>query len=118
RTPSPSYVWWWWWETSPSCGCSVAVQEVTLETPGGTKEFECPEDVYILDQAEEEGLELPYSCRAGSCSSCAGKVLSGEIDQSDQAFLDEDQTGEGFCLTCVTYATSDVTIKTHCEDDL
>eukprot|EP00414_Alexandrium_minutum_P006272 CAMPEP_0113842126 /NCGR_PEP_ID=MMETSP0328-20130328/12532_1 /TAXON_ID=39455 /ORGANISM="Alexandrium minutum" /LENGTH=171 /DNA_ID=CAMNT_0000810957 /DNA_START=85 /DNA_END=600 /DNA_ORIENTATION=- /assembly_acc=CAM_ASM_000350 len=102
----------------PARGGVAAHFKVTLETPDGTQEFECPEDVYVLDQAEEEGIELPYSCRAGSCSSCAGKVLAGSIDQSDQAFLDDDQMGDGFCLTCVTYATSDVTIKTHCEDDL
>ena len=96
----------------------MASYSVTLVTPDGEEKIECADDVFILDAAEEAGIELPYSCKAGACSSCAGKVTSGTVDNSEQTFLDEDQMAEGFILTCVAYPTSDCTIETHKEDDI
>lgn len=87
-------------------GCSQPVQ------------FECGPEQYLLDAADEAGIDLPYSCRAGACTSCLCKVSSGSYDDADQSILDDDQQKRGFLAICVATPRSDITMQVSAESEL
>jgi len=69
----------------------------------------------ILDAAKAADILLPYSCRAGSCSTCKGKVLSGQITVTDSVrhVLMADEIAEGYTLFCQACPQSDLVIEAH-----
>jgi ferredoxin len=79
------------------------------------KTLEIAEDEFILDIADEEGLKLPYSCRAGTCFDCLGKVTAGEVELTEKAieFLRPEELDAGYVLLCAASPKSDCTILTH-----
>lgn len=92
--------------------------QVTIQINGESKTFECPDNEYILDAADRNGINLPSSCRAGACSTCVGRIHQGTVDQRDQSFLDDDQLEAGFALLCVSYPTSDLEIEADVEEQI
>ncbi|WP_353930414.1 2Fe-2S iron-sulfur cluster-binding protein [Okeanomitos corallinicola TIOX110] len=85
---------------------------------GTSYTLEVPEDRYILHTAEHNGVELPFSCRNGACTTCAVRVISGEIYQPEAIGLSPELRRRGYALLCVSYARSDLEVETQDEDEV
>lgn len=84
---------------------SDATAVVNLD--GAQYEVSWPRDTPLLDVLLNEGIDAPFSCREGSCSSCACLVLSGEAEMILNDVLDEDELSEGLHLACQLLPKSD-----------
>jgi CDP-4-dehydro-6-deoxyglucose reductase len=83
---------------------------VTLEPSGHS--FEAAEGRNVLRSALESGFNLPYSCRAGGCSTCKARIVAGKVDHalSSDTYLPQALRDEGFALLCQAKPLSDLTV--------
>ena len=80
--------------------------------------IQAPEDRYILQTSENQGLNLPFSCRNGACTTCAVRVIEGDLVQPEAMGLSPDLRQQGYALLCVSYARSDLRVETQDEDEV
>ena len=91
---------------------------VEIQHQGTTHTLEVPEDQTVLDVADAAGLELPSSCHAGVCTTCAAKILEGTVDQSEGMGVGTELQAEGYALLCVAYPRSDLKVITEKEEEV
>lgn len=80
--------------------------------------FQVPDDRYILQSVENQGGNIPFSCRNGACTTCAVRVLAGQVHQPEAVGLSQKLRDKGYALLCVSYARSDMEVETQDEDEV
>ncbi|MNF53443.1 1,2-phenylacetyl-CoA epoxidase, subunit E [compost metagenome] len=85
-----------------------AVSQVTVISDGRELSFELPRNSQsVLDAGNAQGLELPYSCKAGVCSTCKCKVIEGEVEMDSNFALEDYEVAAGYVLSCQTFPISE-----------
>lgn len=84
----------------------VGIVEIEAMLNGIVHRIEGSEDQRLIDAMESAGLDVPYSCRAGSCGECMCKLVEGRVDLRYNQILDEDDIAQGWILSCQAVPTS------------
>ena len=86
---------------APAIGTQAGIAEVTVIMDGRRRSFTMRMNgESVLDGAEKAGLDLPFSCRAGVCSTCRTKVVRGEVAIEQNYALEEWEIEQGYVLAC------------------
>ena len=91
---------------------------VNVSLDGQKFSFQARSDQTVLAAAEAAGVNLPSSCCAGVCTTCAARLLSGSVNQPDAMGVKAELQQQGFALLCVSYPLSDLDLLAGQEDAL
>ena len=87
---------------------------VTVLMDGEKETFDlASEGKSILEKANEEGMDVPYSCKGGVCSTCKAKVLKGKASMTMNYSLTDKEVEEGYILTCQAHPASDEVVISY-----
>jgi ferredoxin len=89
---------------------------VEIQHQGSKHVLSVSEDQTVLAAAQTAGLDLPSSCNAGVCTTCAAQLLSGTVDQTDGMGIGPEICNQGYALLCVAYPRSDLSVETEKEE--
>jgi ferredoxin len=89
---------------------------VEINHQGKTYTIQVPSEQTILEAATDAGIDLPFSCSAGVCTTCAAQLISGEVEQSDGMGLSPELQAEGYALLCVSYPLCDLKLESEKEE--
>ncbi|MTJ46934.1 2Fe-2S iron-sulfur cluster-binding protein [Dolichospermum sp. UHCC 0259] len=92
------------------------IYTVEINHQGTKYTLQVPEDQFILNAATANGLDLPTSCGAGVCTTCAALITEGTVNQADSMGVSPDLQNQGYALLCVAKPLSDLKIETEKED--
>lgn len=92
--------------------------KVNYRQIGAEYTAQVPDNHYILHSLEAQGIGLPFACRNGACTTCAVRILKGEVEQPEAMGLSTELKSRKYALLCVSYARSDLEVETQDEDEV
>lgn len=95
---------------------AAAVVETTITLDGTTRTFNMPKHgVSILEAAIAQSMDVPFSCKAGVCSTCRAKVLEGEVEMDTNHALEDYEVEAGYVLTCQCHPLTEKVVLSYDE---
>jgi ferredoxin len=94
----------------------MATHNIEILHQGQSYQIQGADDMTILESARAAGIELPYSCSSGVCTTCAAQILAGETAQPDAMGVSMELQAQGYTLLCVAYPRSDLKVESEKEE--